>query len=1531
MRKCLLYAFGGVFIWGSLVAAAVDVSLAPPQIYRQDKQTRTIQSVTLANEIIAYTLTYDYITHADKPNEASSHWWGWTAGFIPIGMTEPSQANFYWQAFFNWRFDEESLHLRPAQLREVRRGGPDGLIEFVWDTPKVKASVYFGLASGSDKLLMFGEYEPKAPVNRSFITFSIYPATFAAPHNRAVTTVRGTKNVGEFVELDLAQERWILFEDITPNRSSSGSAGLLIGTPESFARIAFSVASYGITPTLELKPEARRFALGLYDFPALPDFQQTREYFRRCADKEAELIGQISSRGLAQAFPAMPIEAQMLASVRSRQEKIFERAVERWQPSTELFFPWASPLPGKPIKVALYVPRWRAWETMALAKIISMDVEHIYFDGSNVLSHPNQWPYAGTTGQGPVPYGVALQKAVSLAQDPDVDVFFVAALTEKAMPRLARREILQQVAAGKGLLLAASGAGDWPPELFQKPNEAVAQRILADLAWEHVPGLRPQERGGAETLVQAFDYEKGRVILLNVRPTTYGCLVPANNEIEGQNGVFEHALFLAARALQAAAKREPAVNIRLHVDAGDKIRLQCQPLPPGATAYIQVRDELDNVYTAQDLFGQSLIKLSGPETILPFKKLPKWPGYFVDVRICDSRGLVLGNAFAYVPPAANSPAIKDISISPRAQQPAEALIPKINLPAGGMMTVSAAVARAPAGAQLFGEAYDAFGRLMWRALAPVAPTGSTKLTGRLLRPVTICHQLELAIRTKEGILARARQHFAVPRRYPYDDFTGLMWSYPGGDPVIQRTNRLCYEWGAEMMDLCHMGGYEGMKAAREYLLAARSGLRLLPYVTRIAGEANQNHERVPCLHDPDYIERTNTALIKTCSQAQTFSPAAYTLGDENYLFSGPGEVCHSSWSVAAFQKWLKDKYGEIAALNAAWGLPAEERPAYTDFAEIKKPMLLAEAAQQEISFAPWLDHKLFMAEAFAAAHDLFRETIRSLDPQAKVGYDGFLGFNWQSGYDFERLARHLELNQTYTEFWIQGELVRSFKRPDALTGKWGNSDADTEEGWHAFPWHCLLDDDNSVWWWTSWGCDYIPFNPDLSISQFGKWFYESLRETTQGAGKLLLHAKRELSPVAIYHSQTDFYFADVLQAMGLQNEPFSAGGQYLNEETAFMFGARDYGCQYEHITPARLDKNILDPARYRVLFMPFASCISDEQAVLLQDYVQRGGTLVADGRIGMLTGEGKIRTSRLLDDLFGVTSEAGLQAIKRPTVKGEIAINNILTGTAAAVPLKTETFHTNILEPGLRLGAGTALARLGEIPLLIVNQYGAGRAILLNIPLQEINIERTKPGLHAKETIIRGILQSAGVSPLATIVTEDGGAPLCLNTVAYQEGRLHYLAIMHDFRIRNVPEQQIRIRLDGSCFVYDMRAGQALGKLKEYKANMKRGYPLVLALLPYRVLAIKPQMAASAVRGQELAVKVSLQATQPPDYHVVRLDVYPPGASQPHRQYSQNISCPQGQGQAIIPFAYNDQKGVWRLVWRDVATGTTAENNLTLK
>jgi len=388
-------------------------------------------------------------------------------------------------------------------------------------------------------------------------------------------------------------------------------------------------------------------------------------------------------------------------------------------------------------------------------------------------------------------------------------------------------------------------------------------------------------------------------------------------------------------------------------------------------------------------------------------------------------------------------------------------------------------------------------------------------TLRLNRPVVVCHTLDVSLEAGGRELAFVRQPFTVTMDYPYDDFTGLMWSYAGGDPVLLRTNRICYEMGADMMDLCHMGGYSDAGAAREYRVAARSGLRLVPYVTRLAGTSNASNHRSPCLHDAAYLARDRERVMVSSRQAAPYCPVAFTLGDENYLFRGESECCHRPESVAAFREWLQRKYGAIDALNKAWCT------AHDGFAAIREPMLLSQAAEQTKSVAAWIDHKRFMDTAFADAHDRLAGVVREQVPGAKVGWDGFLGYTWRSGYDFVKLTAKLELNQTYVGNWLQGALVRSFKRPDALTGQWGNNVADNEAGWPAWPWHCLFQGDNSVWWWTSWGCYYIPFNPDVSLNDFGKWFFPALAEVKAGPGKLS-YTRRDstLVPACSTHSRT---------------------------------------------------------------------------------------------------------------------------------------------------------------------------------------------------------------------------------------------------------------------------------------------------------------------------------------------------------------------------------------------------------------------------
>ncbi|MFO8082578.1 MAG: beta-galactosidase, partial [Armatimonadota bacterium] len=1099
--RVIVIAALAALVAASPLYAAVAVTTLDPNVSDTPEGQRVAQGVVLANEVAHYTLNYDVIYDEETPDEVTSNWWAWQDDYITIGMTEPSRPNWYWQGFILWKFDDESLHMRPAEINVIRDGGQDGMVEYVWDTPKVRASLRFALATGSDKLLMFGSYEPKEPVEDVRMVLTCYPTGYAEPRNRAVTTALGTREAGETVNLDLEQERWVLYEDLTEGRSGQGPSGLLVGTPDAFESITVPVGTYGINTTLRMPGEATDFALGLYDFPLFPDMQETREYFGRSANAEAEQIEQMAAAGLDEPLPAMPMDEQRMARLQREGADMLDRPAELWRPDPEpLEFPWAADLAGGPVRTAIYCQRWRAWETMELARRMEMDADHIYFDTEDRLVSPGRWHYAGTTGIGALPQGVATRKAVEMATDETVDLFLVGAVNGTAMPGVAREAIVEQVADGAGLLI--TGPSDylagWPEEIFASEDPGLAEIALRGFEnWDEIPGYREIDPGRLDgPPVRAWRYGEGRIVQLNVGLNSYSTLVPRNGAVEGLHAVTDRCLAIAARVALAAAGREmqgwqdaDSVLMRYQDDLGRVLNIDEQE-PEGGMV------DLPGTISRPG-FIDFIARNEQDETI-GFGVLRAITGDW----IAEELGVPV-------------PALTDLAISPSTvtEEPAP---PLVDMPEGGQVEASATVVNAPEGAQLQWMVRDIHDRIVAQTESAVQADASVTL--ELPRPMTPAHMLDVAIVQDGDELAYERMRFTMTTPYPFDDFSGLVWTYAGGSPILLNTDRLAYEWGCGMSDLCHVGGYSSEGAAREYAVSAQSGLRFIPYVTRYAGSANSENERVPCMHDPEYIAGEREKITRTTAQAAPYSPPAYTLGDENYLCRSEFECCHTEESVAAFREWLGEQYVDIAALNAQWGTD------YADFSEIT-PITIQQAAERTESFAPWIDHKLFMDTAFAEMHELGASFVKQEDPDTKVGWDGFLGYNWKMGYDFAKLTENLELNQTYTQNFLQGELYRSFKRDDALTGKWGNNVADVEGGWHSFPWDCLLAGDNSVWWWTSWGVDYIPFNPDLSKSLFGTWFFESLEETRTGPGKLLLDAGREHSPIAVLYSHRDMFAA----------------------------------------------------------------------------------------------------------------------------------------------------------------------------------------------------------------------------------------------------------------------------------------------------------------------------------------------------------------------------------------------------------------------
>ena len=493
---------------GLMAQDDATVLVSPPQVTPGEEGNRVIQDVTLATALASYTLRYDVIDLDGQPGRVGFAMWAPSIGYTPLGIIAPSGCLWYNQGFFIWTLDDLNIQDYQASFRVVRDYGPDAMVEYVWDTPKAKVIARFAVTSGSDKLIFFGRYEPKEEVKEVKLRLMAYPATFTKPWNRTLTTATRTLTTGA-TDIDLEKEKWLLLEDVTPDRPASGSAGLLLGDTSAFSKVSVdSIGGYAEYVNLTLSPERREFVLGLYELPSAPEYKATREYFGRLGDSESAALAQVVLADLDRPLPPLPVDAERLAQIEKSEAQLMDRPAEIWRPDpSPLPFPWAAAIPGEPVRVGLLCPRFIAYETMELGRRLEMDLRRLYFDGSGAMTAADYWPYRGTTGIGPLPAGVAMRHAMGICQDPTRDVIMVCKINGDTLgPRL-RGAILDAVKGGKGLLLTG-GSGmlkGWPAELTATPDDSLLSQTLSALPWQDIAGLRPGEKMFEELLIAGKD------------------------------------------------------------------------------------------------------------------------------------------------------------------------------------------------------------------------------------------------------------------------------------------------------------------------------------------------------------------------------------------------------------------------------------------------------------------------------------------------------------------------------------------------------------------------------------------------------------------------------------------------------------------------------------------------------------------------------------------------------------------------------------------------------------------------------------------------------------------------------------------------------------------------------------------------------------------------------------------------------------------------------------------------------------------
>jgi len=463
-------------------------------------------------------------------------------------------------------------------------------------------------------------------------------------------------------------------------------------------------------------------------------------------------------------------------------------------------------------------------------------------------------------------------------------------------------------------------------------------------------------------------------------------------------------------------------------------------------------------------------------------------------------------------------------------------------------------------------------------------------------------------------------------------------------------------------------------------------------------------QRTPSFNDPAFRQSLSDIVRASARNKARYNMDYYFVGDEGSLTSY-GDAVDFDWSPHAlheFRVWLQQEYGTLPALNKEW------RTNFTNWDQVV-PFTTDEARKTK-NFAPWADHRTFMEITFAGTYQAARDAAIQGDPDAHIAVSGTQATNAYDGADWSRLDRVIDDFLSY-DGGNQWDMHRSFAKPNSMIGFW------TGYGSHG------LAVQNAIWtaaihnvlhpniFWM-----YSFLNPDLTYSasarDMGRAF-SSLR--SEGVGKLLMESTRQQDGIALYYSMPSIHAASILGYHQRSSDdddevPDKSRLSFPANRDGWVRTIKDLGLQFDFVSSEDVAKNPISNDKYKVLILPLTFALSNSEVRHIEEFVSRGGVVVADAAPGLMDEHCAWQTSDAVNKLFGISS---VESEKRDLklIPGEVRT----TSEAARWGLKSNEFGgIRTAEPNLLTAGGTALLQIGNDSTVIVHSVGKGWAIYLN-------------------------------------------------------------------------------------------------------------------------------------------------------------------------------------------------------------------------
>jgi hypothetical protein len=885
---------------------------------------------------------------------------------------------------------------------------------------------------------------------------------------------------------------------------------------------------------------------------------------------------------------------------------------------------WAKPLPGGAVKALVIAPTFSQRETVELGQRISLDYQVI------MTATFDKFDYSAAAYMTVAPAIVA--KIAEERLQKDYDVIIIGGVDWAALPSRVRLEILKKVYQGAGLLYVRPPSGN-----------GELQKIFSGSRLEFDAGFVPMEKLPAFKGVQAGDvlklyrFGKGAVGTLNypgVRRSPYHCLTPDwDGGYENGSVFYDYYHSLLARLVLFLANRQSSIQISELSISGSVVKAVVNN---GTTSARQVRMYLADRDSDKLLTGkESAVLLKPGRNELTFNLTPGKSGtHFADLFVYGEDGSTADwRSIAFDVERENK--IADISLD------------KSFYTEGDKVQGTVTLQHAAASGKLTVNLLDNYGRLLATVTKNISGVDKASFALDVPKTLATMHAIEATLSSGTGVISQSSLEFPVRRATVWDprDFRFIMWvgDIPRDHVMSDLFIKNLYNSGIDTIYQYYTPRYWNASKVeasqqewnRELRSICGANLDVIPYFYRIYAKPNK-HVREPCLTDPAYISRMENLLDKQTQVFAPYAPIAYSLGDENVLADGGTEICWSPTCLAGFRGYLKDRYGSLTNLNQIW------QTGYTAWDDVV-PSTLSEVKKDK-NYPRWIDHRTYMEKVFADFLGRAADQIRQNDPQAIVGAEGWHPTNWQTGYDWQRLAGDFKLCNVYTTLHQQ-RLLSSFMRDKSLTGMWfGSYVAGMDEGhMRSHPWSSLFQGMNSAWWWTAFSSSggaggASAFSPDFSPLPALQQTLEEIGDIKSGIGKLLLSSKKSPARIAIQYSSVNLYASIV----NPRDVPIPS---LTHSWDSFALAFDTLGLDYSFLASKSIEQGGLKD--YKVLVLPFAQSLSQREVAQIRAFVQSGGLVIADYFPGIMDQNCRMLPESSLADVFGKFSACSINNFGR--------------------------------------------------------------------------------------------------------------------------------------------------------------------------------------------------------------------------------------------------------------------------------------------